>query len=178
MIHDRRISRRVLAASLGLGASVWIGSVLADYQLESESMRQTVDPATPSSDLDLSTDDIRSAFARPWQYEDVLLQFNGVIVEMRVAPPGEGYPVGEPNKQILVRSQLLVDAEFEDGNDERILVGYDDDPEDFHQDDRVRVTCQFGGMHEEELVERGGYWHWPFVIATQIEEAAPPDTAG
>ncbi len=168
--------RQLLGASLA-GAAFGLGGPGAalggDYYLTSEPKLHEATPAPPVAEAAIEHDDVREVLARPWKYEEVAITFTGVIVELRVAPPGEGYPCGEDGS--LYRSQLLMTAQYADGESERLLIAFDADPVGIHKDNRIDVVAVFGGMHREPA-EGGGYWEWPLFIASAI--ALAPEDAG
>lgn len=164
------MNRRRLLIGSGAVAALWALPTVADNYLESDPQPHTSDPATPAPDIEVSTDDVRDVMARPWQYEDALVQFVGVIVEIRVAPPDQGYPVGEdPEDQVPFRTQILVSAEHDDGNSELFLVALDHDPVGIHKDHRVRVVASFVGTHRELFDDGLTFWDWPLFVAVSVE---------
>jgi hypothetical protein len=172
-MNRRQFAAVVIGATLiGLpGARVY-----ANTQLESDPQPHTSDIATPSATPPDATDvDIRDVFARPWKYQDTAIRFAGIVHEMRVAPPGQGYPTGdEDTGTSIFRTQMLVEVAFPQGSLERVLVVSDIDPDDVHRGVYVEIVAVHGGNHREED-SGGGFWEWPLFIAISIEPVPEPE---
>lgn len=124
---------------------------------------------------DIVEADVRDVLARPWKFQDQLVRFHGTVEEMRVAPPREGYRTGSDKVGFtFFRTQMLIEAEFNDGNSEDVLVVINVDPEKIHKDRYVEVVATHAGEHIEEA-RGGGYWQWPYFVAISVDPETRPE---
>lgn len=169
------MNRRAFSiASAASAIGIWTWAAASDY-LDSEEQPLEECMATPDESLEVVDEDLRNVLARPWMYEDRLIQFSALIDEMRVGSPGNGFRTGDEDAKETYRTQCLTTVTFPDANEETVLVVFNDDVPDIHQDDTVMVTGTFGGEHWEDA--GGGYWDWPFVVAVKIEKVDPSTPA-
>lgn len=153
-------------------ANVAAGSRLSSAPQPHEPSSVTPEAVDEGNTVDA---DIRDVLARPWKYEDQLVRFRGTVEEMRVAPDGQGFPVGnEEDGTTLFRTQMVMDADLPDGETENILVVSDTDPEEVHKDVYIEVVATFGGTHIEDA-RGGGYWEWPFFVGRSVEPTIEPE---
>ncbi len=161
--------RRFLVASVSsLGV---LGFGLAAFaqndRLRSPSTRADESPATPYRDPEIYQGDVRDLWVKPWALGDKWARFRGVVEQIRVAPPGEGFEIGADPVIGVFRSQMLVAVDLPNDESETILVVINSEVSGIYADDSVEIVGKAAGRHDEPA--GGGIWPFYVVIANSIE---------
>jgi hypothetical protein len=113
-------------------------------------------------------DDPRELFVRPWNLEGRRFSISGTITQLNIAPPGSGFDLEEQTGQKLrFRCVFTMEVELPESSADRLIVGFDEDPEGAYQGDRVTVLGALIGKYEA-INDRGVDTVWPFVRADQV----------
>lgn len=163
------MNRRQFAVSsvAGLAGFTYAVHAIAQDKLATESQPTHRLPATPVSAPTIYDGDIRDMWARPWVFENVFAQFQGVVEQIRVAPPGEGFLTGEEGSEDLYRSQVTLTLGIDGLESDQVLAAIHIDIIDIYPGDTVEVIGKPQGMHIEPA-RGGGYWPYLLVIANSI----------
>lgn len=119
--------------------------------------------------------DPRNIFTRPWLLEPFSVV--GTVTSLEIAPPGYGWDTGKEDSGWLLfetvdpppffRTEMIIEVALPNDETDNLMVGYDDDPENVFEGDRVRVSGEMVGWWSGETI--AGFSHtWPVMHAASI----------
>lgn len=176
------MNRRRLIMSSTAGIVLAIGASMAlaqDDKLSSDPSPVLQNPATPQADPSIYSGDVRDLWVKPWVFDDSWAQFSGEINQIRVAPPGYGFPVGNDSTTVAYfRTQIVMDVKVPGNKKEEVLVVINADVPNVYEGDMVIVVGKPSGEHAEEVRVGGGYWPFNVVVANSVmkDSAGTPET--
>jgi hypothetical protein len=113
-------------------------------------------------------DDPRDLFVRPWNVDGKRFSISGTITQLNIAPPGSGFDLEEQTGQKLrFRCVFTIEVELPGNSADRLIVGFDEDPEGAYEGDRVTVLGELIGKYEA-INDRGVDTVWPFMRADDV----------